>query len=398
MSEQEILDSVGQARERLDALRDRLELETKGGGSHELVNELHGLQALLDTLRTRYGLLRDILDRTSDIVFAKDEQGRYSMINPQGARLFGKMVVDVVGQDDRALFSAMDAQRIMELDREVKSSGVARTTEVTYDLLGAPTTLHTTTTVWRDPNQRVRGVIGISQDVTERRRHERETEPRIARTRTMAAELVIDEALLRRSLAAELHNGLGQDLALVKMKLSMLRGSAQAELHAPLRGIEELVERADRSLRSITFQISPPSLHDLGLAAALQWLAGDVQQQHGLEVQVIDDGSPSVVDEGTRAILYRAVRELLTNVVLHSHSTTAVVRLARHGAALRVTVQDFGDGFDTADLERRGLSLFGIKEQLDYVGGDMQVESSRGLGTTVTLTAPVALRAVGMAP
>lgn len=398
MSEHEIFDSVGKAGERLNALRARMEADAVVGGSREVVSALHDLQELLEELRARYGLLRDILDRTSDVLFAKDDHGRYSMMNPQGARLFRKTVVEVLGHDDRALFGAADAQRIMAVDREVMSTGASRTTEFTYDLLGAPTTLLTTTTTWCDLDQRVRGVIGISQDVTERRQREREREPRAERMRSMAAELVIGEERLRRSLAAELHTGLGQDIALVKMKLSVLRASAQAELTAPLRGIEELVERADRSLRSITFRITPPSLHDLGLVAALQWLVEDVHEQHGLDVRVVDDASPPVADEGTRAILYRAVREVLTNVALHSRSTAALVRLARHGADLRITVEDSGSEFDTADLEQRRHGLFGIGEQLEYLGGALQVDSSPGLGTIVMLTAPVALRAVEGVP
>ena len=89
----------------------------------------------------------------------------------------------------------------------------------------------------------------------------------------MASDLLLGEERERRSLAYELHDSLGQDIALAKMKLSALRQSASADLHEPLKGIERLIESADRSFRSITFQINPLVLHDLGLVPALEWLA-----------------------------------------------------------------------------------------------------------------------------
>jgi signal transduction histidine kinase len=103
---------------------------------------------------------------------------------------------------------------------------------------------------------------------------------------------VFAEEQLRRSLAAELQNGLGQDIALAKMKLATLRGSAGSELHGPLTGIEQLVERADRSLRVIAFQISPLSLHDLGLVAALQWLAEDIERLWEVSMPLLESPPP----------------------------------------------------------------------------------------------------------
>ncbi len=388
MNEHELFESVELARNRLTALRARLEKEGAAYGSQEIVSALRDLQEMLDKLQSRYGLLRDILDRTNDVVFAKDRDGRYVMINPQGADMFGKTMAEVLGLDDRALFDHTEAERIMAIDRVVMSTREPRTREVTCDFRGVRTTLLTTTFTWHDGEGQVRGVIGIAQDVTERRRIEREAATYRDRMRSMATEIVISEERLRRSLAAELHNGLGQDIALTKMKLSMLHNSASAELHEPLSGIVRLVERADRSLHSITFRISPPSLHDLGLVAALQWLGEDIGMKYGIDVRIEDHDSPGVADERTRMILFRAVRELLLNAATHANVREMAVRLARQGGLVRITVEDAGTGFDTADPEPHGYGLFGIREQLKYIAGIMHIASAPGRGTTVTLTAP----------
>jgi PAS domain S-box-containing protein len=394
MGEHELFESVEQARDRLSALRARLELANAPPGSREIVGELHALQALLGKLQARHGLLREILDRTSGVVFAKERDGRYAMINRLGADMLGKTLAEVVGADDRELFELADAERIMAIDREVMSTGEPQTHEETRDFRGVPTTMLATTTAWYDAQRNVRGVIGIAQDVTERRRSEREAAVDRDRMRSMATESVISEEQLRRTLAAELHNGLGQDIALAKMKLSVLRSSASVELHDPLIGIEQLVEQADRSLRSITYQISPPSLHDLGLVAALEWLADDIGARYGVDVRIEDDASPHVADERIRVILFRAVRELLVNAATHANVREVAVRLARQDGLVRITVEDVGAGFDTADLDRRGYGLFGIGEQLKHVGGNLHVESVPGRGTTVTMTASVLLAPV----
>lgn len=175
---------------------------------------------------------------------------------------------------------------------------------------------------------------------------------------------------------------------MAKLKLAMLRSSASAELHDPLSGLEQVFERAERSLRSITFQISPPSLHDLGLVAALQWLGEDIARQHGIVVRIEDNDSPAVPDDRVRVLLFRAVRELLVNAATHAHVREATVRLDRRDGRVRITVEDTGAGFDSSDFDQQGSGLFGVQEQLKYVDGTVEIVSAAARGTRVTLTAP----------
>ena len=168
----------------------------------------------------------------------------------------------------------------------------------------------------------------------------------------------------------------------------MLRSSVSAELHEPLGRIEEVVERADRSLRSITFQISPPSLHDLGLVAALQWLGEDIGRKYGIDVRIEEDDFPRVGDGRVRVILFRAVRELLINTAIHANVGEVSIQLRGQDGHVQVSVHDAGAGFDATDFDQRGYGLFGIREQLRYVDGQMKIESVVGRGTKVTLTAP----------
>lgn len=93
-----------------------------------------------------------------------------------------------------------------------------------------------------------------------------------------------------------------------------------------------------------------------------------------------------------RVILFRAVRELLTNAAMHAGVREARVWLGREGDDLRITVEDQGAGLDAARVDLQGYGLFGIREQLRHVGGTMDIDSTTGRGTTVSLTVPCATR------
>jgi PAS domain S-box-containing protein len=386
----DLLLSVEEARHQLTALRTDLEEKGTEPGSGEVRSILGDVLEMLEKMRAHYGLLRGILAQCSDAIFAKDQGGRYVLINPKGAAMFGKTAEEILGQDDTALFERESARRIMAIDRAVMRTGKPNTFEDTFVIRGVSITLLTTVTAWYEPRGKLRGLVGSAQDVSERNRAQRGAEDHQHRLRSLASQIVFAEESLRQSLAADLHDGLGQDIALTKMKISALRLSARAEFHEPLARIERLVEQADRSLRSITFQLGPPSLHDLGLVPALEWLAEDLSGRHGVTVRIEDEGMPLVSDDRLRVILFRAVRELLINTVTFAHAREARVRLGSADGLLRITVEDEGIGFDAAEGSDRGHGLFGIREHLRHVGGSMDIDSVPGRGTTVTLRVPLA--------
>ena len=394
MRDTEPLGSVTLARDRLVALRAHFSLQGKTPGAVEAERALRELQELLDKLHSRYALLREILDRSSDVVFAKDLEGRYVMMNPNGARLFGKSVEEILGQDDSALFERKSADRIMEIDRVVMSTGEPRSFEESFEIRGVQVTLQTSEAAWYEPHGKLCGLIGTAHDMTGRRRVEHAARVDRDRLRSLASNIVVAEECLRQSLAANLQNSLGQEIALAKMKLAALRSSAATELHDPLLQIERLVEQADLSLRTISFQLSPPSLHDLGLVPALEWLAEDIGGRHQLSVRIEDAGIPDLTDPHRRVILFRAVRELLLNAATHAQAGHATVKLTADGKRLHIVVADDGHGFDAAALDHEGYGLFGIREQLGHLGGKLKIDSAPGRGTSVSLTMPLEVAAV----
>lgn len=279
--------------------------------------------------------------------------------------------------------------------------------DVEYRLLradGSVRWIHDRAFPIRDEDGQVYRVAGISEDVTsykeielslrqseeENRRARDEIEAlRRRQVESLASELLLAEERERRRLALDLHDGLNQTLALARMNLVRLRDRAEPSARREWQEVVELIEQANRSARSLTFQLSPPILHDLGFEPALQWLVEDVARTYRLEIDLDGPEDASALSERLRVLLFRAVRELLINVAKHAGAKRARVRLERGGGSIRITVEDDGHAFDPRIVGSRGLGLSAIRERLSHLGGEMRITATDGGGTRVTLVAPL---------
>ena len=141
----------------------------------QLVEELRSLRAENAALRGRNAALEAVVEVIDDAVFVKDERGRYALINAAGARIVGKSVEEVLGKDDTDLFPPETARRIMGVDREIVAGGAARALEEeAVTSAGAVRSYQVTKGPYRDGRGRAIGLVGISQDITERARAEAE--------------------------------------------------------------------------------------------------------------------------------------------------------------------------------------------------------------------------------
>jgi signal transduction histidine kinase len=210
----------------------------------------------------------------------------------------------------------------------------------------------------------------------------------------LTIELTRSEARERRAIAEELHDHVGQALAMVQMRLTAMAGKAAfTGLEGDIGELRELVTLIIRRTRSLTCEISPPMLYELGLGPALHWLAEETTRQHALPVRVKGDAPPPVGEEVAEA-LFRVARELLANVIKHSAAKSATVELAGDAVSLRLVVSDDGRGFDPeAALARSGgedcgFGIFSIRERVRSLGGSVVFHSAPGAGARVEVSVP----------
>jgi two-component system NarL family sensor kinase len=214
-----------------------------------------------------------------------------------------------------------------------------------------------------------------------------------ASLRRLASELSLAEARERKKIAEDLHDHIGQALAFITMNIQQFRGNAVfCGFEDKIDEIATLLDQTIQYTRNLTFEISPPALYELGLEAAIDGLAERFRKKHGLAVRAETDRAIGPLGSDVVVLLYKSVQELLTNVMKHAGAERSAIRIGREGDLIRVEVEDDGCGFNVDALQASGagdhFGLFNIRERIQYLGGDMEIRSTPGSGTTVVLSAP----------
>jgi PAS domain S-box-containing protein len=236
---------------------------------------------------------------------------------------------------------------------------------------------------------------GTVEDITEQKKAEEKIQSYQKQLRSLASDLSLAEEQERRRIATMLHDHIGQVLAISKIKLGALMEYARTNaLSDELKVIREHIEQAIRYTRSLTFELSPPILYDLGLEAALEWLTEQVHEQHGLDYEFENDNHFKPVNDEIRIFLFMAVRELIVNVAKHAHARKLKVTVRKIENNISIHVVDDGVGFNAAKMnfyldENKGFGLFSIRERLHHLGGQVDIRSQKGRGTRIVLNAPL---------
>jgi len=248
-------------------------------------------------------------------------------------------------------------------------------------------------TLMRDRDGKPLGLVGISADISERRRAERERLDYQRKLRSLASELSLAEERERRRIATGLHDHACQALVLSKMRLQAMQIAATERGSTEITDVCDTLDETIQSIRGQIFDLSSPTLYKFGLEAALAELLEDkVEAQHGIHCSFRDDDAPKPLAEDVRVLLFQSVRELLINTIKHAQANEVTLGIARSNDCVRITVADDGVGFDVEDVlstpsRSRGFGLFNIKERLDYIGGTLDIRSRPGEGSRFTLVA-----------
>jgi PAS domain S-box-containing protein len=210
----------------------------------------------------------------------------------------------------------------------------------------------------------------------------------------LTTELIMTEERERRKISVDLHDNIGQTLALTKIKLESLKQPTLTDEFAIiLDQIEDLVNQSIQQARSLMTELSPSILYELGFTEAIEWLIEQMEADYGLQIILKNDLKKRTLDEEVQVLIFRAVRELLLNVVKHARTSQAYLTLQAIGKNILITVKDKGTGFDIDNINEttkvnRGFGLLSIKERIKHIGGLVEIRSSKRYGTCVTLVAP----------
>jgi len=379
-----------------DELEVRVEQRTSelARANEELLNEIAEREQTEESLRESEQRYRAIFEQAGDsIVLFDADNGEMVDFNDKTCRTLGytreefrQLRIPDFEVEESAEQSAAHVRKIVERGSDIFETRHRRKDGRILNILVSTRVISIGGRTY---------IQAIWRDITDRKKAEEKLMAYQQQLRSLASELSLSEERLRRRIATDVHDNIGQNLAISKIKLeSLVKSASSAELAKGLGQVSELIGRMIESTRSLTFELSPPVLYELGFEAAVEWLVRNMRKQHGLSTEFVNDRRPKPLDEAAMVFLFQAVRELLVNIAKHARADNVIVSTERVGDEVHVSVEDDGVGFDLLHArqigwQNGGFGLFSIRERLGHIGGHLSIESKPGHGTLATLIVPI---------
>jgi len=247
-------------------------------------------------------------------------------------------------------------------------------------------------------NGKVVSITAIVRDITKAKLAEKKFVAYQDRLKALTSQLTIAEEQERRRIAENLHDEVSQALAMTRLQLAAaIRGTIcdDSSLKEQLDEISGSLLQAIRDTRQLIFELSSPSMHELGLASAvIEWVEEKKRQlKNDVDIAIVNELTGTELDEDERTILFRNIRELLTNTFKHARAKKVKITLVSDQETIRASVEDDGIGFDPAQVLdghnlNGGFGLFSIEERMKDLNGTMKIEAAPHKGCKVTLSLP----------
>lgn len=364
-------------------------------GAVSLARDVTESRAAEEVLRRQKEVLQTIFDHIPVMINFVDTSGRVRLVNGEWERVMGWTLSDAQTRDMSAEFypDPDERRRVLEFIRNPPHGWADFKTRTRDGRL--------IDTSWANVLLSDGTVIGIGQDVTDRKRAEGERERLYREVAAGRAELeVLSRRLIeaqeaeRSHLARELHDEIGQVLTTVNLTLESVRARAGPAAADRLDESRRVVDRAIEQVRSLSLDLRPASLDLLGLEPALRAYLVRQTAHAGLALAFTSLLGGERMTPTLETVCFRVVQEATTNALRHAQATRLEVDLSRTDEGVRIMIHDDGTGFDVAAARKRalrgeGFGLAGMLERVLLFGGRIDIESAIGSGTMIRVHFPL---------
>ncbi len=336
-------------------------------------------------VQSRTREIHSILKYTPAVVYIKDKEGRYTLVNSRYEELFDVQNEAVRGKTDYDVLPKSVADQFRASDLKVLNEGRPfQENEHIPQADGLHTYLSVKFPIY-DESGAISGVCGILNDITALKK----TQDQLRR---LSAGIMASQEKERSAIARELHDELGQVLTALRMDAVWIQERLkESDAKASERALTmcQLIDKNIEDVRGMVFRLRPAVLDDLGLVDALDWYTTDFERRTEITCVFEYDKVPLLSETVTTAA-YRITQEAITNVARHAFASRVEVVLKAQNSTLTLAVVDDGRGFNLLELsDSEGLGVAGMRERASLVGGTLDVFSQPGKGTQVLFKVPV---------
>lgn len=335
-----------------------------------------------------------LIELTQDSVFVIDMDGKIRFWSHGAEAMLGYSKNQAAGKNSHDLLRTEFPRPLAEINAELMRMGHWEGDLIKTAQDGRRIVMASRWALQWGKRDQLPRVLVINSDITERKRGEESLVLQKEQLRALAERLQWVREEDRKRVARDLHDQIGQILTAIKMDMTWMTRhlpESEGEVLARLAESIQLINDGVKSVRAICSGLRPGVLDDLGLAAAIEWQASEFASRNGIRCQVSVPPVDLHLDGDRATAAFRIFQECLTNVIRHAQAKSVRVSLCQEDKNILLVVEDDGIGFREFNLSNsRGyLGLLGMKERAQVCGGDVQISSSPGNGTTVTVRVPV---------
>jgi PAS domain S-box-containing protein len=362
---------------------------------------------MTEALRASEEQYRTLAEAAHDMIFTITRDGRIGYVNSFGANFLGLEPRQLIGQPRERLFRSEINPQQEDHIQNVFKTGQAISSENAIKFSNRTIWFNTWLVPLRGSAGEISSILGVSRDITERRKSlealqqaREQLEERVAertkellasqeKLRLLATQTVNAQEKERRSISRELHDEAGQALITLKYDLASIQNElpeTDALLRQRLSESMKIIDQTMLHIRDLAHSLRPPVLEVGGIHLSLQDYCQEISGRTHIPISYQGLDIPGIPDE-TGISLYRFVQEALTNIMKHAHATKVKVRLHYNKGEISLSVSDNGRGMGEPDRSE-GLGLLGIKERLNLLGGKLEIHSQKGRGTKLVAHVP----------
>ncbi|KIG07559.1 PAS domain-containing sensor histidine kinase [Caballeronia concitans] len=319
-------------------------------------------------------------------IFLLDARGHVATWNNGAQRIKGYDACEIVGRHFSVFYPREDVETGKpqhELDAAARAGRIEdEGWRVRKD--GTRFWANVVVTALHDANGKLIGFAKVTRDLTDRLRL-----AELQHARDLSAHVQAALENERASIARELHDDLGQQLAALKMQIATLGNAAARPPRADIQPIEAQIDTIIASVRRIAAGLRPPVLDDLGLFAAIEWLVNDFRRRYGIEIALVIEGEEIEFGAAASTSVFRLVQEALTNVARHAEASEVRIVIGCTAAHCTLRIEDNGRGATLGKRDPSAFGLLGMGERVRQLGGVIVFHSRPGEGFRIDVTLPL---------